>query len=192
MLKTFVIIITGLPGTGKTTLGKHLARRYRLPFVHKDGIKEVLFDAFEKCTPDLSRKLGLSSILLLHYFTETLLNVGQSVIVEANFNPALATPEWLALKEKCDFNPFQILCFTEGEVLVERFIQRIGTNERHPGHPDRVDDPNLKLTLIQGRQENLKLGGQVYELDTTDFEQIDYQALYAALELEMQLRPIDE
>lgn len=182
MSKPFVIIISGLPGTGKTTLGQHLAERYTLPFVHKDGIKEILFDAVQDNNFELSRQLGVSSIHLLHYFAEALITVGQSLIVEANFNPKLATSEWLALKEKCNFEPFQIQCHTAGDVLIQRFLTRIGTKERHPSHPDQADLPNLKSRLQQDRQENLKIGGQVYELDTTDFSMIDYQGLYAALE----------
>jgi adenylylsulfate kinase-like enzyme len=65
MSKPFVIIITGLPGTGKTTLGKHLTQRYHLPCLHKDGIKEILFDTIDECSLELSWKLGLSSILRL-------------------------------------------------------------------------------------------------------------------------------
>lgn len=44
MSEPLIILITGLPCTGKTTLGYKLAKRYSLPFVHKDGIKELLFE----------------------------------------------------------------------------------------------------------------------------------------------------
>ncbi|MCP4368409.1 MAG: ATP-binding protein [Deltaproteobacteria bacterium] len=192
MSKPFVIIITGLSGTGKTTLGKHLAQRYNLPCIHKDGIKEVLFDTIENCSAELSRKLGLSSVLLLHYVTIALVTAGQSLIVEANFNPKLATSEWLTLKEKYNFETLQIQCHTEGTVLLDRFKKRIGTKERHPGHYDRVELEYIKSGLLQGRQENLEIGGYVYELDTTDFERVNYQSLYAAIETKLKLHPRGE
>ena len=44
MTKSLLIIINGAPCTGKTTLGRKLAKQLRLPFLSKDGIKEVLFD----------------------------------------------------------------------------------------------------------------------------------------------------
>ncbi len=189
MSKPFVIIITGLPGTGKTTLGKHLAQRYSLPCIHKDGIKEILFDTIENCSAELSRKLGLSSVLLLHYVTVALVITGQSLMVEANFNPNLATSEWLALKEKCKFETFQIQCHAKGTVLLNRFKKRIGTKERHPGHYDQVELENIETGLLQGRQENLNIGGYVYELDTTDFERVDYQDLYIIIETNLKLIP---
>jgi predicted kinase len=187
MSKPLVIIITGLPGTGKTTLGKHLAQRYGLPCIHKDGIKEVLFDTIDECSLELSWKLGLSSILLLYYVTEALVTVGQSLIVEANFKPELATSEWLVLKEKCKFETFQIQCQTAGEVLLQRFEKRIGTAERHRGHYDRIELEYIRPILLQGRRENLNISGPIYELDTTDFGRVDYQGLYAALETTLDL-----
>lgn len=185
MSRLFVIIITGLPGTGKTTLGKHLAQRYNLPYIHKDGIKEILFDAIGDCSLELSQKLGLSSIHLIHYVTTALITAGQSLIVEANFKPKPATAEWLALKHKYEFETFQIQCHTNGEVLVQRFQKRIGTEERHPGHHDQVKSSSL----LQGRQENLKIGGHVFELDTTDFNTVDHEGLHIALETALNLVP---
>lgn len=37
---TFLIVLVGLPGAGKTTVGRQLARRLKLPFVDSDQIIE--------------------------------------------------------------------------------------------------------------------------------------------------------
>lgn len=37
---TFVIVLVGLPGSGKTTVGKQLAKRLQLPFVDTDQVIE--------------------------------------------------------------------------------------------------------------------------------------------------------
>jgi tRNA uridine 5-carbamoylmethylation protein Kti12 len=39
-----LIIFTGLPGTGKTTLSRVMAKELSLPLCAKDDIKEVMFD----------------------------------------------------------------------------------------------------------------------------------------------------
>ncbi len=60
MSKTSLIIILGPPGTGKTTLGKRIAKDLNLPFVHKDGIKELLFDKLGWSDRVWSRKVGIA------------------------------------------------------------------------------------------------------------------------------------
>jgi shikimate kinase len=40
-----LIIISGLPCTGKTTLGRKLAQDLSLPLICRDSIKESLFDS---------------------------------------------------------------------------------------------------------------------------------------------------
>jgi predicted ATPase len=42
---TTLVLVTGPPGSGKTTLAVPLARRLELPLIAKDTIKEALFDA---------------------------------------------------------------------------------------------------------------------------------------------------
>ena len=37
----------------------------------------------------------------------------------------------------------------------------------------------------------LTIGGQFFELDTTDFKAMNYRGLYAALEAELNLRPVN-
>ena len=42
-----LILITGAPCTGKTTIAQHLVGKFQLPVVHKDDIKERLFDRLD-------------------------------------------------------------------------------------------------------------------------------------------------
>ena len=177
-----LVIITGLPCTGKTTLGKRIAQELGLPLVNKDGIKELLFDHLGWSDRTWSKKLGGASTELLYYFAETQLAVGRSLVIESNFDPAFATPRFLALKEKYPFTPCQIQCQTEGEVLFQRFKDRAESGERHAGHGDQFNYPEFRAVLLKGSLDHLAIGGQVIELDTTDFQQIDYGSLLAALQ----------
>ena len=180
MTSVWLIIVTGLPGTGKTDLGRRIAREFQLPFVNKDGIKELLFDRLGWKDDDWSKKLSLASYDLLDYFVASQLAVGRSLVVESNFTSAEDSPRFLALKQRFDFQPLQILCHAKGETLLQRFQARIG--QRHPGHVDRLIYERLEPVLLQGRSAPLDIGGQVIEVDTTDFAAIDYAHLFSAIE----------
>ena len=56
-----VIVVTGLPGAGKSTLAHELARRYRVPLLGKDFIKEPLLDVLGAVDAAHSRKLSDAS-----------------------------------------------------------------------------------------------------------------------------------
>ena len=45
--KPLLIIVNGLPGTGKTTLARRLAADLGLPTFSRDGLYETLYDALE-------------------------------------------------------------------------------------------------------------------------------------------------
>jgi predicted kinase len=164
-----MIIITGLPCTGKTTLGVHIARSLSLPYLHKDGIKELLFDAIGWKDRAWSKRLSTASYSLLFYYAETLLAAGRSLIVEANFDAKNHTAKFLEIKRTFAYAPLQILCHAEGGVLRKRFEQRSLRGERHPGHLDAVLSKELESLLLGGRTAPLDLGGQLIEVDTTAF-----------------------
>jgi predicted kinase len=183
MTKNLVIIISGPPCAGKTTVGKQLAEAFNLPFINKDEIKELLFERLGWSDRSWSKLLSLASYDLLFYFTESQLRVGNSLIVESNFNPTIDTRKFLDLKEKYGFVAFEIQCQTDGEVLLERFKQRADSGERHPGHVDQVTLSELGESLRKGRQPSLEIGGEVFTIDTTDFSTIDYPSLYSTVNL---------
>lgn len=177
-----VVIISGLPCTGKTTLGRWLAQELSLPFVHKDGIKELLFDHLGWQDRAWSKALGRASSELLYYFAEAQLAVGRSLLLESNFNPAFATPKFQALQVQYPFTPVQIFCKADGAALFQRFQQRSESGERHPGHVDHLNYAEFEAILQQGRLAPLAIGGELIEVETTAFEQIPYAALRARLQ----------
>jgi len=178
MSKTLLIIISGPPCSGKTTLGQRIAEEFRLPMITKDSIKEFLFDGIGTKDREWSKKLGLVSYDILYYITDSFLKAERPFILESNFKSENDTEKFLDLKKKYDFFPFQIQCKTNGEILFERFKQRAESGDRHPGHVDHLNYEELKEVLLKGAHDPLEIGGKVIDIDTTDFQSIDYKSLF--------------
>jgi len=176
-----LVIVAGAPCTGKTALGLAIADRFELPFISKDGIKEPLADVLGTEDRAMSRKLGLASYAVLYTFCEALLKAGVSHVIERNFFRGPSTEEFLALKSRYDFMPFQVQCVTETEALKARFMSRAESGERHSVHMDRDMYEEFIESLQSRGYGQLGLGGTVYEVDTTDFSRIDYYRLFAAI-----------
>ena len=179
MTKPLLLIISGPPCTGKTTLGKSLAQEFHLPFINKDGFKEILFDRLGWSDRAWSKKLGVASMDILYSVLEAQLRAEQSCIVESNFRPEFDTQRFLELKEVYNFEPFQIQCTCDGPTLLQRFKQRAesSSSRRHPGHGDQLNYEEFTPGLLKGRLSPLEIGGTLYEVDTTDFRSLDYKKI---------------
>lgn len=177
-----LILITGLPCTGKTYIGKQIAAHFALPYLHKDGIKERLFDTLGWSDRAWSKKLGAASYSLLFYFAEVLLEAGQSYVLESNFSAERDGPALHVLQKKYDFRAIEAQCVADGETLVERFRQRWASGMRHPGHVDPETFDELRSSLLPGRLPPLGLKGEYIEVDTTNYGRVDMEGLLKRLE----------
>jgi predicted kinase len=176
---TVVLIVTGAPATGKTTLGRRLARDLALPFITKDDIKEILFDTIGWKDRAWSRHLAGACYALLYHVVKQEIAVGRSVAVESNFDRARSTPEFRGLQRLHPFRPVQVLCHAQGSVLIERFKARDDSGVRHPGHIDKEAMRDVEGVLSRGRIEPLDLEGPVIEVDTTDYDAVDYSDVFS-------------
>lgn len=175
MTKFSVIIVTGLPGTGKTTLSKKLSKKLKLPVINKDAIKESLFESLGWSDREWSKKLGMATFDLIYILMEALMAAKKSFIIESNFKHEFDSKKFKALKNKYKFFPIQIVCKTDGKVLFDRFSKRSDSKERHPGHRDCEVRNELKDQLIKGSYKPLQIGGKKIEVDTTVFKSINYK-----------------
>jgi predicted kinase len=182
MINPTMIIISGLPCTGKTTLGRQFSEKYKLPMISKDSIKESLFDSLGYSDRERSKKLGKATYPILYYFCEENLKAQKSFIVESNFSPEFDTQKMLKLKRDYSANILIIQCGCEGETLFNRFKERSESGKRHEGHVDHLNYEEFKGSLLSGHLDILDIGATVIKINTTNIDDIELKEVDDYLE----------
>lgn len=181
-----VIVLTGMPATGKSTICKALAECFGYPVVEKDAIKEELFDTVGFSCYAQKRALDHAANAVVIHVVEQILKTDGSVIVDNNFDD-ISGKRFTALLEQ--YAPKCACVFLHGDldVLHERYTIRDNTHARHLGHvlqdhyPPRPGD-SLYYTMTQDEfyEKFMKRGmdsfvcpGGRLEVDTTDFANVN-------------------
>jgi predicted kinase len=117
------VIVTGVPGSGKTTLARPLARELGCRYISKDAIKEALWDALGPGDLAWSMQLGAAASVALR----TLADGGTGLVIDHPV-PAEYADEWRAFPDLVEVH-----CVCPADVARDRYTQR----QRHPCHFDR-------------------------------------------------------
>lgn len=178
-----LIIINGLPATGKTTIAKSLSKQLKVSAIAKDTIKEFLFDTLGIKDREWSRTLGMVSSDFLYVLADALLADKQSIILESAFEKRFAQPQLETLIHKHNPAVIEIYCTTEQSIRRKRFVERNQTGRRHIGHVDHENylDDNDVEPIEKFAPLELSIG-ECIKIDTTSFRDKDVKKVIAVVE----------
>lgn len=170
MKQAQVIIVSGPPASGKTTLAKALADELKWPLASKDGYKEALMDALGWSTEEWSKQMGKACMKLVLLTLEDHLRANLPIIVEGSFRNNRDHEPLQKLCAQYDVSALEVHCTASSEILRERYIERMDSADRHPGHlpeKDRLEE-HLKRQFIDEFDNYKALGFiDVVEVDTS-------------------------
>jgi adenylate kinase len=168
MARPFVVV-SGLPGSGKTTLARQLAPALGLPLIDKDDILERLFES--KGIGDSTWRRALSresDAVLQHEATASRGAVLTSMWRVPGMAADSGTPtSWLSALSTLVVD---VHCTCSPEIAARRFIKR----KRHAGH---LDGSATLAVVLDGLRAHARLGaldiGPRVNVDTSGHLRID-------------------
>jgi predicted kinase len=159
-----LLVVTGPPGAGKTTLAAPLAARLRLPLIAKDTIKEALGDATPVVTVEESRRLGQACFAVMYALTSEQLKVGVGAVLETPLLRGVSEPGLGRLM--AGSQAAIVHCHADPATLLARYEARATSGERHPVHVDAARLAEAELWPLS-RYDPLDLPGPVLMVDTS-------------------------
>jgi predicted kinase len=165
--KPALIVVSGPPGTGKTTLAHRLARRLGCPAVSRDEIKEGMVLAAPGFAPGGDDSLNPPALGAFFDVLTVLLTARVTVVAEAAFQDRLWRPNLAPLGDVADIRI--IRCATPAAVAHARVAERVADDAHRAAHGDR----DLLEAIAAGRHSNdsfvpIRLDAPALTVDTSD------------------------
>lgn len=149
-MKARFIVLSGLPASGKSTLGRTIAKALSLPMLDKDEILEALFESRGIGSADWRRQLSrIADQELIERATKLSAAVIASWWRHPSSSVASGTPsDWLL---SLQVEIVELYCVCSPSVAASRFVGRV----RHAGH---LDGRHTFEVLLAGFRAQASLG----------------------------------
>jgi predicted kinase len=152
--RPFVVLVSGAPGSGKTSLGWELSRALHVPFLSRDDIKTGLHVTHYSDNPAETLRFSIRAFETFFGTAQSLLDAGVSMVIEAAFHAGVSEPSIAELASHADIA--HIALTTDPATALHRYLGRALAGLRHPAH----DDIRYADEMASGRKD---VG--VYQLD---------------------------
>jgi predicted kinase len=176
-----LIIIAGMPASGKSTAAAAVSKAFGYPIIEKDNIKEGLFEVLGFESNDEKKALDIAANEALLRVLKAMMKSGNSVILDNNFDTA-SNARLRDLVGEYRPNCVTVFLSCDPETLYERYCARDLAHKRHLGHvlqdhypPREGDDLEYTMTRDEFDQKFFKRGmaefscpGDRIDVDTTD------------------------
>lgn len=167
--RPLLVLVSGAPASGKSTLAPRLARTLSLPLLARDHIREALADAIHD-DDGVQRPAVLAATFRIFYrLLADMLSTGDGLVAESNFHRGVA---------EGDLRPFLPLarivivhCHTTLDVSFRRFVARSEHDERHWSSFDAERIAQIRdghIPAAWERAQPLDLDVPIMQVDTTD------------------------
>lgn len=163
-----LVVVSGAPASGKSTLARHLADALALPLLAKDALKEAIADAMGRpWDVPASQRLGEAAYAVQYNVAAGLLDGGIGVVVESNYRRGVAEAELGRLVERASAARL-VHCTAHDDLIRSRYDDRRARGERHLAHLDADRRAALAGDLAMGRFDPVDLGCPCLVVDTED------------------------
>ncbi|HSV10735.1 MAG TPA: AAA family ATPase [Hanamia sp.] len=167
MNKPLLVVVTGTPASGKTTLAHILAAKINCPVLSRDKFKEGYLNTLNLAHNHLDKATDVHVNETFFEATDLLISKGISIIIEAAFQDKLWRPKLLNFLHKAEVRI--IICRTNVQLIKARFTNRFSNDpNREKYHGDKsISLSGEEFASLTKNYKPVNIDAPTLQVDTT-------------------------
>jgi predicted kinase len=160
-----LVVVSGPPGSGKTTLAHEIAGAIGCPSVCRDEIKEGMAHATPGFVPGPGDDLTMRTLPVFFGVLELLLTAGVTTVAEAAFQDPIWRPRLAPLLPLAQLRI--VHCTVDPEVAFQRIVRRGAASAARAAHADPSPADAADYVRRHLAFDRVSLDAPWIEVDTT-------------------------